>query len=231
MAFREGAHDLSRSSDMGDDTYPLCARRAQFSGFRRSQPVRTVRQRVSGHRPALEPDRCRAGDDRKRPARHRVSDPDRRGDRHCARQARRHRPDDGGDGAVRRHHFRRSDLLADCDRHERPGRRRRRLRSCGLGAYPRFGDEGDAGAAARAQLGFRPRRQYCDRAPRGRGRIRVLAARRLSHGSGVRRLDLGGRARHSSGCNQPRPGERPFLQWRSARKGGRISHIVSRRVR
>ena len=37
----------------------------------------------------------------------------------------------------------------------------------------------------------------------------------FSHGSRLRGLDLGGRARHSSGCNQPGPGERPFLQWRS----------------
>ena len=36
------------------------------------------------------------------------------------------------------HHFRRSDLLADGGRVERPGARRRRLRACGLGAYPRW---------------------------------------------------------------------------------------------
>ena len=67
---------------------------------RRPQPVRAVRQRVPGHKPALEPDRCRTGDDGKRAPRHSASDPDRRRDRYHARQARRHRPDDGGDDAV-----------------------------------------------------------------------------------------------------------------------------------
>ena len=89
---------LGRASDAGDDPYPLCAGRAQFSLRRRTKPVRTVCQRVPGDGPALEPDRCRTGDDGERTSRHSASDPDRRRDRRNARQAGRHLLDNGGDG-------------------------------------------------------------------------------------------------------------------------------------
>ena len=139
--------------------------------------------------------------------------------------------DDGGDDRGRRHHFRRSDLLADSDRAQHPGGRGRRLRSGGLGAHPWSGDEGQAGATARPQLGLRPRRQHRHRAFGRRRRLRLLAARRLSHGSCVRRLDLSGRARHSSGCDQPRPGEGFDFRWRSARARRPDIAFCFRRVR
>jgi MFS family permease len=47
------------------------------------------------------------------------------------------------------------------------------------------------------KLGVRPRRQHCHRAFGRRSRLRVLAALRLSHGSGLCRIDVGGGARHS----------------------------------
>ncbi len=197
-----------RLSDAAD---PLRARRAQFPVRRRPKPVRAVHQRLPGHEPPLEPDRCRARFDGSWVARHRASDSDRRRDRRDARQARRHRSGDGGDDRRRHHHFRRSDLLADGARHEHPGACRRRLRSGGLGVDPRSGRKGRAGAAARPELGFRSRRQHLHRDRRRRGRVRILAARRLSHGSRVRRFDVGGRARHSGGSDQPRSGERPGL--------------------
>ena len=119
-----------------------------------------------------------------------LPDPDRRRDRRDARQARRHRSDHGGDDRCRGHHLCRSNLLADGARLERAGGRGRRLCSRGLGAdaWPR--DERQARAAPRPQLRLRPRRQHRDRASGRRGRLCVLAARGLSHGSRVRRSDL-----------------------------------------
>ncbi len=49
---------------------------------------------------------------------------------------------------------------------------------------------------------FRSRRQHHDRAFGRRGRLRVLPARGLSHGSCLRRSDLRRRARHSSESDQ-----------------------------
>ena len=192
-----------RLSDAAD---PLRARRAQFPLRRRPKPVRAVHQRVPGHEPPLEPDGCRTCFDRSRFARHRASDPDRRRDRCDARQARHHRSGDGGDDRSRHHHFRRSDLLADGARLQHPGACRRRLRSGGLGVDPRSCRKARACAAARPELGFRPRRQHLHRDCRRRGRVRILAARRLSHGSRFCRFDVSSRARHSGGSDQPRPG-------------------------
>jgi hypothetical protein len=55
--------------------------------------------------------------------------------------------------------------------------------------------------AAMTAAGF-TRRQHRDRAFGRRGRVRLFAARGFSDGSGVRRLDVGGGARHSGGGNQ-----------------------------
>ena len=102
-----------------------------------------------------------------------------------------------------RHYLCRSNLLADGGCLERPRGRGRCLRSRGLCADPWFGDERPAGAAARPEFGLRPRRQHRNCAFGRRGRLRFLAARRLSHGSRLCRLDLRGRARHSGARHQP----------------------------
>ena len=158
----------SPSSDIGDDSRPRRARRAQLPLRRRPKPVRAVHQRVPDHGAPLEPDRFRACFDWRRLARHPASDPDRRRNRCDARQARRHRLDHGGDDSRRNHHFRRSDLLADGARPGRPRACRGRLRSGGLGAHAWPGDARAARATARPQLGFRPRGQHFRRHRRRR---------------------------------------------------------------
>ena len=138
-------------------------------------------------------------------ARHCVSDPDRRRDRRdAARSAASSSSAMAAMAVASAHHFRRSDLLADGGRFARSGGRGRRLRARGLGVDPWPGHERSARPASRPQLRVRSRRQHRDRACGGRGRLRVLAARGLSHGPGVRRPDCGGRARH--------PGEAPSIR-------------------
>ena len=211
VAFRERRLDksvrkrgsrLSRSSAGGDDSDPVCARRGELPCRGRSQSVRSIRQCVSGYRPALDPDRCRPFDNRQRIARDFPPDPDRRRDRRDARQARRHRSDDGGDDGFRDHHLCRPALLADGVRLERAGGGGRRFCSRRFGPDPRPRHERQARAAARPQLGLRSRRQHRHCAPCRRGRLPILAARRLSHGSSLRRSDCGCGARHSGESNQ-----------------------------
>ena len=211
---------------------PVCARRAQFPRRRRPQPVRAVRQCVSGHGPALEPDRCRPRDDRQRIARDRPPDPDRRRDRCDARQARRHRPDDGGDGGCRDHHLRRSDVLADGVRLERAGGRGGRLCSGGLGADPRPCHERAARAPARPQLGFRPWRQH-RRSPSLPAAVGYAFSQRavflMVPIFAV--LTSRGGARHSRERDRSRSGARPDDRRRSAGRGRRISRSLRRRAR
>ena len=188
---------------------PLSLDAVNFLVGRRARRGRALSQCLPGHPAALESIRSRICDHDQRPAWHRGPDADWRRDRRDPCQARCHRPGAGGIGGYSRRYFRLPDFLAGDDRQQPDGSCRRCLRSRGRG--PDLGPVRTAatGAANGTELGLRSCRQCRDRFGGGRGRLCVLAARRVPAGTGFRHADGDRGAVHSRQGHRLQPGERP----------------------
>ena len=197
------------------------ARRPQFSVRRRPQSFWPFHQRLSGHEPALDPDRRRSRVDRRRLARDRAPDPDRRDHRHYAREARGHRGDDARYVGCRADHRHPADVLADGRRNQPSGDHWRRFRARRRRADPRPRAEGGARPEARPQLRLRPWRQHRDRACRRRRRLSLFAAGRLPARALLCSPDVGRRPDH--------PGRRRSTTTARATSAGTAMAIAPRR--